>query len=122
MTGVTGCPGGTRPQTPAPPTAATPGDWSASTCSATVEQASIGPDPYRVDADGAPYVPVGDGGIVLGVRLGDGGVGRTVGDHAAPGACLVHADPAAGTRWPPRPASATWPRSGRAPRPARPGR
>jgi hypothetical protein len=62
---------------------------------ATVEQASVGPDPYRIDADGAPYVPVGDGGIVLGVRLGDG-VWQHPGDHAAPGACLVHHDPAAG--------------------------
>ena len=40
-------------------------------------------------------MPVGDGGIVLGVRLGDG-VWDHLGDHAAPGACLVHADPAAG--------------------------
>jgi Domain of unknown function (DUF4438) len=62
---------------------------------ATVEQASVGTDPYRIDADGAPYVPVGDGGIVLGVRLGDG-VWEHPGDHAAPGACLVHPDPAAG--------------------------
>jgi Domain of unknown function (DUF4438) len=62
---------------------------------ATVEQASVGSDPYRIDADGAPYVPVGDGGIVLGVRLGDG-VWEHPGDHAAPGACLVHQDPAAG--------------------------
>jgi hypothetical protein len=62
---------------------------------ATVEQASVGSDPYRIDADGAPYVPVGDGGIVLGVRLGDG-VWQHPGDHAAPGACLVHHDPAAG--------------------------
>jgi hypothetical protein len=62
---------------------------------ATVEQASVGSDPYRIDADGAPYVPVGDGGIVLGVRLGDG-VWQHPGDHAAPGACLVHPDPAAG--------------------------
>ena len=62
---------------------------------ATVEQASVGSDPYRIDADGAPYVPVGDGGIVLGVRLGDG-VWEHPGDHAAPGACLVHPDPAAG--------------------------
>jgi len=61
----------------------------------TVEQASVGSDPYRIDADGAPYVPVGDGGIVLGVRLGDG-VWQHPGDHAAPGACLVHPDPAAG--------------------------
>jgi hypothetical protein len=62
---------------------------------AVVEQASVGSDPYRIDADGAPYVPVGDGGVVLGVRLGDGAWAH-VGDHAAPGACLVHADPAAG--------------------------
>jgi hypothetical protein len=62
---------------------------------ALVEQGSVGPDPYRVDADGAPYVPVGDGGVVLGVRLGDG-VWEHRGDHAAPGACLVHPDPAAG--------------------------
>jgi hypothetical protein len=62
---------------------------------AVVEQASVGPDPYRIDADGAPYVPVGDGGVVLGVRLGDGAWDH-VGDHAAPGACLVHPDPAAG--------------------------
>ena len=61
---------------------------------AVVEQASVGADPYRIDADGAPYVPVGDGGIVLGVRLGDG-VWDHPGDHAAPGACLVHPDPAA---------------------------
>jgi hypothetical protein len=62
---------------------------------AVIEQASVGSDPYRIDADGAPYVPVGDGGVVLGVRLGDG-VWEHVGDHAAPGACLTHSDPAAG--------------------------
>ena len=61
----------------------------------TIEQASVGSDPYRIDADGNPYVPVGDGGIVLGVRLGDG-VWERPGDHAAPGACLTHPDPAAG--------------------------
>jgi hypothetical protein len=61
---------------------------------ATAEQAAVGTDPYRIDADGAPYVPVGDGGIVLGVRLGDG-VWQHHGDHAAPGACLVHPDQAA---------------------------
>lgn len=60
-----------------------------------VEQAAVGADPYRIDADGAPYVPVGDGGIVLGLRLGDG-VWDRAGDHAAPGACLAHPDPAAG--------------------------
>jgi hypothetical protein len=62
---------------------------------AVIEQASVGADPYRIGADGAPYVPAGDGGIVLGVRLGDG-VWEHVGDHAAPGACLTHSDPAAG--------------------------
>ena len=62
---------------------------------ATVEQASVGSDPYRIDADGFPYVPVGDGGIVLGVRLGDG-VWEHPADHPAPGACLTHPDPAAG--------------------------
>lgn len=61
----------------------------------TIEQASVGSDPYRIDAGGAPYVPVGDGGIVLGVCLGDG-VWDHLGDHAAPGACLIHPDPAAG--------------------------
>jgi hypothetical protein len=60
-----------------------------------IEQASVGTDPYRIDADGQPYVPVGDGGIVLGVRLGDGAWDHP-GDHVAPGACLIHPDPAAG--------------------------
>lgn len=50
--------------------------------------------PYRVDADGRSYIPSGDGGIVLGVRLGDG-VFATDADHAAPGACLVHGEQAA---------------------------
>ncbi len=61
---------------------------------ASIEQASVGSDPYRIDADGAPYVPAGDGGIVLGVRIGDG-VWQHIGDHVAPGACLTHGDPAA---------------------------
>lgn len=59
------------------------------------EQASVGANPYRIDADGRPYVPSGDGGIALGVRLGDG-VFDHVGDHLAPGACLTHPDQAAG--------------------------
>ncbi len=50
--------------------------------------------PYRIDAEGRPYVPVGDGGVVLGVRLGDSVFGVDA-DHAAPGVCLVHPDPAA---------------------------
>jgi hypothetical protein len=59
-----------------------------------VEHPAFGESPYRIDADGAPYVPVGDGGLVLGVRLGDS-VFDTGGDHVAPGACLVHPDAAA---------------------------
>ena len=39
-------------------------------------------------------MPAGDGGIVLGLELGDS-VFALDADHAAPGACLVHPDPAA---------------------------
>jgi hypothetical protein len=56
-----------------------------------VEQPEFGSTPYRVSADGSSYVPVGDGGIVLGVRLGESVFARDA-DHAAPGACLVHPD------------------------------
>jgi hypothetical protein len=56
---------------------------------AYVDQGEVGTDPYRVDRDGRPYVAVGDGGMVLGLRLGES-VFEHVGDHAAPGACLVH--------------------------------
>jgi hypothetical protein len=59
-----------------------------------VEQPELGGTPYRVDADGRPYVPAGDGGIVLGLRLGESVFARDA-DHAAPGACLVHPDQAA---------------------------
>jgi uncharacterized protein DUF4438 len=59
-----------------------------------VEHPELGETPYRVSADGRPYVPAGDGGIVLGLRLGESSFGRDA-DHAAPGACLVHPDPAA---------------------------
>ncbi len=60
----------------------------------TVEHPELGDSPYRVDADGAPYVPVGDGGVILGLELGDS-VFALEGDHAAPGACLTHGDAAA---------------------------
>jgi hypothetical protein len=60
----------------------------------SVEHPEFGDSPYRVNADGRPYVPVGDGGIVLGLALGDS-VFALDGDHAAPGACLAHRDPAA---------------------------
>jgi hypothetical protein len=56
-----------------------------------IETPELASQPTRVDIDGRPYVPTGDGGIVLGVRLGDG-VFATDTDHAAPGACLVHAE------------------------------
>ncbi|MEP7024296.1 MAG: DUF4438 domain-containing protein [Actinomycetota bacterium] len=59
-----------------------------------VEHPVLDGGPYRIDVDGHPYVPVGDGGIVLGLHLGDPVFGLA-GDHAAPGACLVHPDPAA---------------------------
>jgi hypothetical protein len=58
------------------------------------EHPHLGGSPYQVDADGHPYVPAGDGGIVLGLRLGESAFGRDA-DHAAPGACLVHPDQAA---------------------------
>ena len=59
-----------------------------------VEHPALGDTPYRVDADGHPYLPAGDGGLVLSVRLGDP-VSAVAGDHVAPGACLVHPEPAA---------------------------
>jgi Domain of unknown function (DUF4438) len=59
-----------------------------------VEQPEFGQTPYQVDWDGRSYVPAGDGGIVLGVRLGESVFARDA-DHAAPGACLVHPDQAA---------------------------
>jgi Domain of unknown function (DUF4438) len=58
-----------------------------------VEHPALGNSPYRVDRDGRPYVPAGDGGIVLGLQLGDSAFGLAA-DHAAPGACLMHPDPA----------------------------
>jgi hypothetical protein len=59
-----------------------------------VEHPALDGSPYRIDRDGRPYVPAGDGGIVLGLELGDS-VFALDADHAAPGACLVHPDPAA---------------------------
>jgi Domain of unknown function (DUF4438) len=59
-----------------------------------VEHPALDGSPYRIDRTGRPYVPAGDGGIVLGLELGDSAFALDA-DHAAPGACLVHADPAA---------------------------
>jgi hypothetical protein len=58
---------------------------------AFVEHPTLEGGPYRVDREGRPYVPVGDGGIVLGVALGQSVFAHTA-DHAGPGACLVHPD------------------------------
>jgi hypothetical protein len=58
------------------------------------EHPESGDGPFRISADGRPYVPAGDGGIVLGLQLGESAFSRDA-DHAAPGACLVHPDPAA---------------------------
>ncbi|MEU5690764.1 DUF4438 domain-containing protein [Actinosynnema sp. NPDC020468] len=59
-----------------------------------VETPRLGANPYLVDRDGRPYVPTATGGVVLGLRLGDG-VFDFDADHAAPGVTLVHPDPAA---------------------------
>jgi len=59
-----------------------------------VEHPALDGGPWRIDRDGAPYVPLGDGGIVLDLQLGDSVFGLA-GDHAAPGACLTHPDAAA---------------------------
>ncbi len=59
-----------------------------------VETPTMPGSPYLVDADGRPYVPVGDGGVVLGVHVGDG-VFDVDGDHVAPGVTLAHPDQAA---------------------------
>jgi Domain of unknown function (DUF4438) len=59
-----------------------------------IEHPALDGGPWRIDRDGRPYVPLGDGGIVLDLHLGDSVFGLA-GDHAAPGACLVHPDAAA---------------------------
>ena len=59
-----------------------------------VETPTLGATPFQIDVDGRPYVPVGDGGIVLGVELGDS-VFDHLGDHLAPGVTLAHPDQAA---------------------------
>jgi hypothetical protein len=49
---------------------------------------------YRIDRQGHPYVPIGDGGVVLGVRLGDSAFATDT-DHVSPGVTLAHPDPSA---------------------------
>ena len=60
----------------------------------TIETPGMENSPYLTDVDGLPYVPVGDGGVVLGLSVGDG-VFDFDAEHASPGVSLVHADPAA---------------------------
>jgi Domain of unknown function (DUF4438) len=62
--------------------------------SGSAETPSLGSTPFRVDVDGHPYVPVGDGGIVIGVELGQS-VTAVDGDHVSPGVTLAHPDAAA---------------------------
>jgi hypothetical protein len=69
----------------------TPLTLVATNLASVVETPELASHPFRVDRDGRSYVPAGDGGLVLGVRLGDS-VFATDADHAAPGACLVHRD------------------------------
>lgn len=46
-------------------------------------------DPFRIDRDGHPYMPTGDGGIVLNYHVGES-VFALDADHAAPGVSLSH--------------------------------
>lgn len=46
-------------------------------------------DPFRIDRDGHPYLPTGDGGIVLNYLVGES-VFALDADHAAPGVSLSH--------------------------------
>jgi hypothetical protein len=62
--------------------------------SGSVEHPAFSDGPYRIDREGHSIIPVGNGGIVLGLRLGESVFARDA-DHAAPGACLIHADQAA---------------------------
>jgi hypothetical protein len=59
-----------------------------------IESPGLDSSPYLVDADGVSYVPVGDGGVVLGLSLGDG-VFAFEAEHASPAVTVVHTDPAA---------------------------
>lgn len=53
-----------------------------------VEHPGLDSNPYLVDADGHPFVPIGDGGVVLGLHLGDSVFGLDT-DHASPGVSVV---------------------------------
>ncbi|OFE14375.1 DUF4438 domain-containing protein [Humibacillus sp. DSM 29435] len=59
-----------------------------------VEHPGLDNNPYLIDVDGRPYVPIGDGGVVLGISLGDSVFAFDT-DHASAAVSLVHSDPAA---------------------------
>ena len=59
-----------------------------------VEHPGLDHNPYLIDADGHPYVPIGEGGVVLGISLGDSVFAFDT-DHATAAVSLVHPEPAA---------------------------
>jgi hypothetical protein len=63
----------------------------ATTLLGVVETPTLSRNPYLIDSAGRPYLPVGEAGVVLGPRLGDG-VFAFDADHAAPGVTLIHPD------------------------------
>lgn len=66
----------------------------ATNAAAVIEAPGLDANPYLIDADGHPFVPIGDGGIVLGLALGDNAFGFDT-DHASPGVSVIHPDPSA---------------------------
>jgi hypothetical protein len=56
-----------------------------------IEHPGLDSNPYLIDRDGRPYVPTGDGGVVLGVELGDSVFGFDA-DSASPAVSVVHPD------------------------------
>lgn len=59
-----------------------------------VTSASMETNPYRIDADGVPFVPVGAGGICYNVKVGMSALGWA-GDQVEPGVSIAGADGAA---------------------------
>ncbi len=66
----------------------------ATNAAAVIEAPGLDANPYLIDADGHPFVPVGDGGIVLGLAVGDSVFGFDT-DHASPGVSVIHPDASA---------------------------
>lgn len=63
----------------------------ATNAAAVIEAPGLDANPYLIDADGHPFVPVGDGGIVLGLAVGDSVFGFDT-DHGSPAVSVVHPD------------------------------